>query len=296
MHAFAPHPNPLVTVAANARRVLTSAALSGIADYVCEARNPDGGFSGSIPPDGRGQGGASDAYYTLFALMTLAALGHDQKVLSRSRSFLQHQWRQLLDPVHRHACFLALALSGTPQQENRLLSISGKEQSTAYELFLHTLSAQVANTAVDERDSNACRDELDLLKTSRSGGYRNSPGTDTPNATATAAAMMVRRWTDLPSDADAEHWLLKECRTSCGFRNSPQARESDLLSTAVSVFALGSAGRLDANVALECLDFAEECRRSNGGFAAHPNGGQPDCEYTFYALLLAGCAGTLLGV
>ncbi len=280
--------NPLVAAAANARRILTPAALRGIADSLCEVRNSDGGFPGPVPSDGKGHSAASDPYYTLFALMALAAAGRDEGLLDQSRPFLEHQWDQPLDPVHRHACFLALGLTGALREGHIVLLVPAKGNTTAYGLFLHALSVHVAKTAMNAQESEAVRVALDSLKTAR-GGYRNSPGADSPSATATAAAMMVRHWGGRPPEDETERWLLEACRTPCGFRNSPQAREPDLLSTAVCVFALGTAGRLNAELALECLDFAERCRRPNGGFAGHPDGGEPDCEYTFYALLIAGC-------
>lgn len=281
------HPtcNPLLQTAAKARSVLTPAALDGVGRFLCELRNRDGGFPG--PPSEEATGGApSDVYFTLFGLMGLAAVGQPPSALQEALAFLRKQKCKSLDDTHRAALALSLSLLGDASPAGRALSYEKDVAQTAYGLFLAALLDRNAGRRRSKGDGVR---RLQSLRC-RNGGYSNSAEAAGPTAAATAAALMVRHWSGAGLDLEAVNWLLSTSLTHRGFRNAPQSPEADLLSTAVSLFALGSLGQARADVALRCLDFADACRRPSGGFAAHPDYGEPDCEYTFYALLAAGAA------
>ena len=76
-------------------------------------------------------------------------------------------------------------------------------------------------------------------------------------------------------------------RGNGGFAALLGAPLPDLLSTAVSLFALGFTGYDLRLLKPDCLGFVGSCYKE-GGFMSSKNDTQPDIEYTFYGLLALG--------
>lgn len=82
--------------------------------------------------------------------------------------------------------------------------------------------------------------------------------------------------------------LLSYYRKGSGFRAFTNIDECDMLSTAVSLFALKESNYDLSIIAPDCLDFIER-NYSSGAFLAGNGDMFADLEYTFYGLLALGC-------
>src|SRR5206468_311855 len=121
---------------------------------------------------------------------------------------------------------------------------------------------------------------------------------------------LARGWAGLPADlrADAPRGEIAEriegCRTADGgyadtpgagrgtlyggFYAAPAAPIPDLLSTATALHALAGM-RVDLEPIKEpCLDFIDSLWVNRGAFFGTWMDDEPDCEYTYYALLALG--------
>jgi hypothetical protein len=119
------------------------------------------------------------------------------------------------------------------------------------------------------------------------GGYANEAGLAMSSTTATAAALLIRKWMAGQVERPAVQALQAcECRTG-GYLAFAGAPGPDLLSTATALYALRQAGQCPGSVTPH-EEFVESLWAENGGFRGHPADPVTDCEYTFYALLALG--------
>jgi len=101
-----------------------------------------------------------------------------------------------------------------------------------------------------------------------------------------AALLVIKKKVKLKSEPEAGR-LLSFYEEGKGFKAYQALEEADLLSTAVAMFALRTAGSDLRLLAPGCFDFIEQCY-SDGAFLAGNGDNCRDLEYTFYGLLALG--------
>lgn len=265
-----------------------------VVGFVRDRLNADGGF--------QDRGGASDLYYTVFALDVLIALQAELPI-DRTVSYISRfEDGEGLDFVHlaclarSHAC---LGRTANPATAERLLArleayrsadggyatMAGAAEGNAYAAFLalgayEDLSREPPNPEAIARSIAELR--------AADGGYANQRSMAAGVTTATAAAVLVLRHLDVPVDRGAGMWLLDRCHGRGGFFAAPAAPVPDLLSTATALHALAALQVPLAGVQEPCLDFVDSLWTSRGGFYGSWADDVLDCEYTYYGLLALG--------
>jgi prenyltransferase beta subunit len=126
---------------------------------------------------------------------------------------------------------------------------------------------------------------------SADGGFGDRPGMASGTTTVTAAAALLLCSFGHAVDHQVASWLKARRTASGGFLASPLAPLPDLLSTATAMVALARLGQLDGGTRNAVVAFVEDHWDQSGGFVGHLADSQPDCEYTYYALLSLGIAG-----
>jgi hypothetical protein len=285
-----------------------------VRDFLLRDQNEDGGF--------RDRSGASDLYYTVFALDGLIALevtaageaGKSKpgvvKAIARAREYLRAFGEGAgLDFVH--LCCLArawAAVSAAPvpgafnaealhtklekfrTPDGGYNPTPGAATGTAYGAFLALGAWQDARGDLPEKPRLIT--SLEALRTS-DGAWTNemlpAPARSRGSTNATAAVVSVLRNLGLPIDPVVGHWLLGRVHPQGGFLATPDAPLPDLLSTATALHALaGLEIQLDSRLQEGCLDFVDSLWTNAGGFHGHWSDDQLDSEYTFYGLLALG--------
>jgi prenyltransferase beta subunit len=265
-----------------------------VAGFLRAHLNPDGGF--------QDRAGASDLYYTVFALDALIALQEDLPA-DRTGSYLEGFTADSpLDFVHLAClarCWAALRrpppadvvdgvlarIEACRSGDGGYAASPGAAHGTAYAAFLALGAYEDFGRTMPEPAG-----VLESLRELRAadGSYGNQPGLPSGLTPATAAAVLVRRRLEATPDRDAGMWLLDRCHTGGGFFASRAAPVPDLLSTATALHALSSLHVPIAGVREPCLDFVDSLWTNRGGFFGTWADDAADCEYTFYALLSLG--------
>ncbi len=267
--------------------------------FVQAQLNADGGFAGR---DGR-----SDIYYTAFALDVLAAGGADvprEATASFVRSIdgvdaldlvhiacLARCWERLAPvtgAMPANVCTAAaarLAQHRTPT--GGFSTVAGSPTPSVTGTFLALLAH--SDLGVELADATAAVNSLRALRTA-DGAYANDPGLAAGTVLATAGVQIVRHWLGLAPEPEITAWLARHHRPDGGFPASPASPVADLLSTATALFALRlPGGQLPREIVTGCTEFVDGMMEENGGFGGHWLDETPDCEYTYYALLVYGC-------
>lgn len=297
-------PHEMIRTAARARLLLHAEGQEAIIQFLESQRHPDGGFRGRTP--------ASDLYYTVFGLCCLIALDRPLPVASTVR-FLATATSSDLDFVHLASAVRCLMLLSTPDASACALpflqrlevfrsgdggyhhQLARAAAGTVYGAFLAFLAYQESGLPIPRQE--LLPSTLEAQRTP-DGGYANAVGVSQSTATATAAAILLKKWIaggfeksspDKVNDAAAIAALQRCTAPSGGFFAFAGAPVPDLLSTATSLLALRSAGIRHASTSLH-ESFIESLWQDGGGFCGHAaDHRQPDVEYTFYALLALGC-------
>jgi len=281
------------------------------ADYLRRQQKPDGGFPG--------RRGASDIYYTSFALRGLAILGHlDAEIAGRAASFLGDGFEGITGLVDLH-CFAAaagLTQIAAPESALRLPSPARFQQVT--ERMLESLRRDDGGYAKSPRGGQSSTyhtflaatlldalgladrlqsDRLAAMLVSRQrgdGGFVELPAMRRGGTNPTAAGLVLLsllREQGLNDGriqdcgARAESFLADMQAADGGVRASAVVPVSDLLSTFTARAAMiGKPGLGVASI----NRFVEELEVPGGGFL--PAGrsfdlaAEIDVEYTFYGV------------
>ena len=286
----------LIELAAQSKTMLGE-RVEDIIRMILSRQNPDGGFVG--------KGKQSDIYYTGFAILSLRAL---RAVFDTSRvvSFLNDVDDGIdTDLAHLAALIrcrrLVMAEPFIPQMQTAFYRrvesfhcpdgayhhLQAAENGSAYGCFLAVGAYQDLNMLMPEDAQKRVLDCLGRLKSS-GGGYYNELDIPAASVPATAAAMIVHRvMTGTVPNSCAAEWLMR-CFDEGGFRVMPIAPVSDLLSTAVAVFALLAAEADMTAIRQSCLCFVDLLWKGEIGFCANPFDTFSDTEYMFYGLLTLG--------
>lgn len=249
----------------------------------------------------RKRDGQPDLYYTPFLLEGLFALDAEPP-RERVRSYLEgFGTGGELDLVHQACLVRAWAALDRAVPEDVADAVSrrfethragdggygfepGAAEGALYNAFLALGVSQDAHRPLPDAARLAA--SLERLRCD-DGGYANDFALRMGTTPTTAAAVTLLRHLGSRGDARATDWLLARCHPKGGFLAMPEAPMPDLLSTATALHALAGLGvPLDA-VRERCLDFVDTLWTGRG-FVGTWDDDQPDCEYTFYALLALG--------
>jgi len=270
--------------------------------FLAGRRHGDGGFVG--------RDGASDLYYTMFALAAQAALGGLEQ---RGEAAYLRDWGEGdgLDLVHLaallrgRACVglddwdeaargrVAAKLAGFRRGDGGYAVSEAEREGTAYGCFLAVGAHQDMGEALPSAPGVvACLAGL----ATPGGGYVNegqavSGGNQLrqgATTTATAAAVTVLCALGENTERTTGEWLMERYDETGGFYASAATPVPDLLSTATGLHALAAMGRDVGAIRERCLDFVDTLWSGTGGFHGHWADNVLDCEYTFYGLLALG--------
>ena len=118
-----------------------------------------------------------------------------------------------------------------------------------------------------------------LLQTTLNPRARTTP--------TTAATVSLLRHLHAPVPPDAVQWLLARAHPQGGFSATEGTPMPDLLSTATALHALSGQKASLAHVKEPTLDFIDTLWTGKA-FCGTWADDEPDCEYTYYALLAMG--------
>lgn len=290
----------MLRAATRAPNLLLEAGDS-VVEFLRGQLNEDGGA--------RDRSGASDLYYTLFALEGLAAMDADpptEPVLPFLHNFGDGTGNgrpdEALDFVHQ-AC-LARCWANMPPGvldtdiARRILqrmeshrspdggygTCAGAGSGSVYNSFLALGAYQDLHEELPKRERLV--DCLAGLQTG-DGAYANEHGLKLGTTPATAAAATLLQELDVPVPSPVGEWLIARCDDKGGFLATPNAPFPDLLSTATALHALAMMGVSLEKIKEACLDFVDSLWTGHA-FRGHWADDVADCEYTYYALLALG--------
>lgn len=285
----------MLQVARLARSVLGDEACQLIESFVRAQQGDDGGF--------RDRAGASDLYYSCFAIDALTALQVPLPEASLSH-YLHAKLARLEELDFVHLCCLARALSALPNKPSpeSLASIyagleayrvpvggynqgRGAATGSAYACFLaYGAYADHRRPLPDPDGVLRCLESLKV----EGGAWANDVELPIANVPATAAAVTLYRNLGQPVPPETARWILQSWHPSGGFLPFPGAPLPDLLSTAVALHALDGL-QADFSAKKEALlDFIDTLWTAAGGFHGTWDDEELDLEYTYYGLLALG--------
>jgi geranylgeranyl transferase type-2 subunit beta len=272
------------------------------AGYLLRAQRTDGGFAG--------REGASDLYYTGFALRSLAMLGELKgDVAERAAGFLRSRLSgqesivdffsliygaallqtvadidvfAAVEPSWRSA--VAAALEKLRRADGGYAKGAEGTASSTYHTFLVLLCQQL----IDARPQVAA-DIVSFVHSQRceEGGFREIRASKRAGTNPTAAAIGVLQILDaLDEDTRSETIdFLAEMQTDeGGLRANTRIPIADLLSTFTGLLTLqdlGGQSQIDTSTVRR---FTESLQLENGGFRGAEWDPAHDVEYTFYGL------------
>jgi geranylgeranyl transferase type-2 subunit beta len=282
--------------------------------YLREAQNPDGGFSG--------REGGSDLYYTGFALRSLAVLQSlTPEVCGNAANFLRVKMNGsagVVDFFSLVVCCYLVPLGGGPDvladapsdwrdrvaqtletfraPDGGYGKVPAAPHGSTYTSFLVTLCLQLLDRPNPDASKLAA-----FVKSRRrpDGGYVEISAMKRSGTNPTAAGVGVLQILDGLDDTlkseTANFLAALPSQFEGGLRANDRIPAADLLSTFTGGWTLdqlGFANKLDWE---RVRDYAEECERPIGGFRGGLWDDRTDVEYTFYGLGTLALAALVLG-
>ncbi len=238
-------------------------------DFVRRSQSESGGF--------RDRAGNPDLYYTLFGSFVADALD-----MSKESSAIWPYVRQetaLNEPegVHLHCAAILYSKYGQAgafrkSLGRKLRKASHPDKQPVYETFLSLISYYYL------------KDIRGILMTGRKLKALSDNGA-LPCPLAAASLVLAKSFgRNVNNDCRK---LMSFYDGKGGFRATQTTPVSDLLSTAVALYALKFAGHDLREIKPDALAFTDSLF-IDGGFSGHPLDPDPDIEYTFYGLLALG--------
>ena len=233
-------------------------AADPVAEFFLSRFNDDGAATD--------RAGQSDLYYTVFALEGLIAL--QREFPPRVRLFLERLGDGAdLDLVH--LCCLARCWAAlrqpAPDLAGRIDALW--DRGNVYHSFLAWGALQ------------------DLGR--KPEPFPVQDGSLASTTPTTAAAVTLLRQMGSPVPEDAVRWLQAQAHPEGGFLATQDAPMPDLLSTATALHALSGQKVSFAPLKDKTLDFLDTLWTGKA-FCGNWADDEPDCEYTYYALLAMG--------
>jgi geranylgeranyl transferase type-2 subunit beta len=272
------------------------------AAFLAKFQQPDGGF--------RGREGASDLYYTGFALRGLALLGHlEGEIADRAGAYLRSQLsRQVpmvdfLSLIYGAAVLnlaagidvfvgsaagwqsnIAGALEAFRRGDGGYAKTDEGATSSLYHTFLVVLSQQLIEQPIVEPGRIV---EFVRSRQREDGGFVEMPQMKRSGTNPTAAAIGLLRILDALDGATREATLdfLVEMQTDeGGLRANTRIPIADLLSTFTGCLTLADLSALDEIDVPAVHRYAKQLEQPEGGFLGAVWDHAADVEYTFYGL------------
>lgn len=220
-----------------------------------------------------------DLYYTLFGTFLSEALDL-KEILMKTRQYVENEIRNN-EPAGIHL-YCASILASKLSTDKKLKAFlrervrknldDGLVKQPAYGMFVTMLACYYSG------------DYKGLFKVRRH--LKSQPGNETLPSTVIAALTVLQHAFGRPT-GDLLNKLMEFYNNQGGFRAVKRAPVSDLLSTAVTLYACRYAQQDLRTIKPECLNFIDSLYHE-GGFGANMMDPEPDIEYTFYGLLALG--------
>jgi hypothetical protein len=221
-----------------------------------------------------------DLYYSLFGFWLCLATNNTSQ-LEKFKSFIKKQKEnESLGAVEKMALVLINAELFKPQKRQSLLSlfqivfIKGKKIGLSYQFFLLTLAVDAQN-----------RNKSIYYFFAGIALFFYKPPENLP-CSIQAALTFAKQKVGLKFKKEQDKLLLYY-RKEGGFKAFDSILNSDILSTAVALFALRETNYDLRLIAPECLDFVQQ-NYNSGAFLSSDGDTTRDLEYTFYGLLALG--------
>ncbi len=265
-----------------------------VVDFLRQQFNDDGGA--------KDRAGASDVYYTVFAVEGLIAFRERADVQTVRQYLLALGSGDGLDFVHLTClarCWTAIggeplssqtaeailaAIEACRSADGGYNASPGDETGTVYHSFLAFGAYQ--DLGVPMPSPERLLSSLEALGT-EDGGYANDRMITIGTTPTTAAAITLLRQLGKPVPPAAGDWLKRQCHAQGGFLAMPLAPMPDLLSTATALHALTSMHVPIDDVKERCLDYVDSLWTGKA-FCGSWADEAVDSEYTYYALLALG--------
>lgn len=248
---------------------LLQEASSPVAEYFLSQFNDDGGAAD--------RAGQTDLYYTVFALEGLIALR--QKFPPQVRAYLKGFGDgDGLDLVH--LCCLARCWADLKQTPPALADhlVTQIHELWDHDNVYHCFLAWGALQDLGQAPEQFPLSET-VLQTTLNPLARTTP--------TTAATVALLRHLHAPVPPDAVNWLLARAHPEGGFTATEGTPMPDLLSTATALHALSGQKAAFGHLKEPTLDFIDTLWTGKA-FCGTWADDEPDCEYTYYALLAMG--------
>lgn len=252
--------------------MLDETAQNEVRSFIESCQHPDGAFTD--------RGGNPDFYYSLFGVLIASAI--DLKDLTDKHSdFIQ----QVEPPEKQGAMFFAYTLIRSFLSENnaqqpsilkltRMLFNKSRNVNPGYQLFMWMLTF----------DFLYGKRQL-ILFPARIFLSVHRPTTDLP-CSVVAAYAVARYFSGLNVNNELK-MLFSYFEEGKGFKMFRDVNHPDLLSTAVALFALKTAGADFRLIVPDCLNLVQQ-NYADGAFLSGDGDTTRDLEYTFYGLLTLG--------
>ena len=257
----------LINCASNGFSMLEPEVQQEIRHFIIGNQDERGAFTD--------RAGKVDWYYTLFGCWLVKAL-HQTKQVKKLAEFAESSLIEERSLIDRYAKQLVQQIINPENKTSDLRFRELLKKSNAdftYKLFLFLLLA-------DAQGKNKRSMRLVIKTIIR---FYQLPG-DMPSSFL-AVMLLVRGDAGLKT-AHLQKQLMGYYES--GFKAFKQVDQPDLLSTAVSLFALHETVAELRVIAPACFDFIQD-NYSSGAFLAGTGDNKHDLEYTFYGLLALGC-------
>ncbi len=269
-------------------------------DYVTGLQLRDGGFCG--------RQGASDIYYTDFALRVLALLAPECAAMQGAAGYVSDMAEQPRDVVECFCLLNCVRLLGecgisVPVEREPILGTIRKQVLpeggfarpgghilSAYHTFIACLCHELLGEAFLHPEAASAA--IAALR-GPSGGFKEQPGEGLEQTSATAAAVSFLQMTGGQTAQQAQagaRFLGHMQAPDGGLLAHEQAPYSDLLSSFTALLTLATLGALGEVDMAAVARFVKKVADPEGGFRACLGDTSPDIEHTYYGL---GCLALL---
>lgn len=251
--------------------LLDEESLDNIRSFVKASQTPSGGFADKA--------GSPDIYYSLFGCFLAEAL--DMPELIHPVSGFLNSWieHNKIEGIYLHCASILSTKLGNDELQMSFLLSEVRERLThdepgrpEYNAFLSLLSCYYLQYYKG------------LYLTGRK--LKNVMKQEEMPSPVLSASLVLQKSFARPVEK-IEKKLYSFYDGNGGFRATANAPIADLLSTAVSLYALHFAGSRLSIIKPACLNFVDS-HFNEGGFCGTILDPDPDIEYTFYGLLALG--------
>lgn len=249
--------------------LLNDDAKKEVIDFVMQKQNPTGLFID--------RANNPDMYYTLFGGM-LSLVTNNKKALNQLAEYLQSENKGQKSTIDASVSILIKIMLKIPVKISTIGLIKRifyreRNINLHYKLFITALILD-AKGKIHFLKKLFLRLLFSLKKTT------NLP------CSIRAAAIVTKNYLGMDSEKE-QVGIMSFYNPSGGFKAFKTSLNSDMLSTAVALFALNYVGYDMRRIKPDCLAFIEE-NFSNGAFLSGDGDNTCDLEYTFYGLLALG--------